>query len=93
MRASYVFRRWGLFDWWYNKCVQLNCDVALEKACRKENRKVLAATANDNKDFGYPLITFCPVYFNLPSFDAVLEKLDPVDDVKRLNVQNLRNQG
>ena len=92
-RASYAYRGWGWSDWWSNRYVELNCDGSLTTSCAKGN--VLAATSNNNKDFGYPLITFCDLYFsNLPSFDTVIKTLDSnTNQDLRLNVLNLRNQG
>lgn len=91
-RASYAFRGWGWSDWWNKRYVQLNCDESLSKSCALGN--VLAVTSNYNKDFKYPLITFCSIYFDkLPSFDEAIKDLDNSNDKDRQNnALNLRNQ-
>lgn len=93
-RASSALPGWGFWDWVENKYVQLNCDTSLAKGCAKNT--TVAVTSNGNKNFGYPLITFCDIYFDPNSFrshaDAV-EKIDKNENQEQLNVLNLRSQG
>ena len=92
-RASYAYRGSGWSDCWTDRYVELNCDGSLTRSCA--TRHVLAVTSNSNKNFGYPLITFCEPYFKpLPSFETVLKNLDSnTNKHLRVNVVNLRNQG
>lgn len=92
-RASYAYRGWGWSDWWSGRYVQLNCDTTITTTCSKGT--VNAFTSNYNKDFKYPLITFCDRYFNvLPTFDKALKDLDSANDKgKQQNLLNIKNQG
>ncbi|KAL9115648.1 MAG: hypothetical protein Q9227_000016 [Pyrenula ochraceoflavens] len=93
-RASYAYRGPGWSDWWNGRYIQLNCDESILDGCLYKDRIVFAGNSNKNKDFNYPLITFCGAYFDiLPSFDEALDRLEGSGDKDReLNTLNLRNK-
>ena len=90
--ACFAFPGWGLSDWWNSRYVELNCETKLAKGCA--SGKTLAVTSNRIKDFGYPLITFCDLYFDkLPSLDTALVKVDANANHEQENILNIRSQG
>lgn len=89
-RASYAYRGYGWADWWYNRWVVLNCDESVVgKRC---NSDTYAVTSNKNKNFGYPLITFCSPFWDEPSHIQAIQKTSQSEETK-LNSLNMDSKG
>lgn len=92
-RAASAYRGTGAADWILNRYVMLSCeDVSRRKDC--DLGRVVAYNDVDNKEFRYPLIIFCPIYFShLRRFDDALDVMRQNHNRAQENTMNLRSQG
>jgi hypothetical protein len=80
------------FKWW----LHVRCDDPDDKCPCGGTSSTIAYTTNKDKDSGYARINFCPLYFETPNLDQVIEdnsKKDlPVEH--RADLRNyVRNKG
>lgn len=91
-RASYAYPGWGIADWYKDRYVQLSCGDT-QNLCVDDS---LTAYSSDlpQEGFKYPLIDFCPRYFDLLKPHAqLITIIDANLNSERLNVANLKGQG
>ena len=91
-RATEANPGWGWSDWWNDRYVYLMCDRSdiKEEVCF--GNKSVAYTKTSDVSLGYPIIHFCPVYFDaLKPWQAVLKAMDANPDYQR-NSMRARSQ-
>ncbi|KAL8885017.1 MAG: hypothetical protein Q9205_005625 [Flavoplaca limonia] len=88
LKASNAYPGWGISDWWNSRYVQISCKDE-KNDCGDTTP---AYTANGEKQYGYPLVVFCPVFFTkLPSHSDVVAKIDKDKNLQQ-NLANMRSR-
>ncbi|KAI9847632.1 MAG: hypothetical protein M1837_002206 [Sclerophora amabilis] len=88
-KAGDAYPGWGFSDWWHNRYVALSC-LDPKGICKSGKYGAYFDTAN--RDYGYPLVEFCPEFFTvLVSHDEAVKKIDEDQNLQQ-NVANLRSQ-
>ncbi|KAI9749029.1 MAG: hypothetical protein M4579_007031 [Chaenotheca gracillima] len=89
LKASNAYPGWGYSDWWKDRYVALSC---IEAPNTKSCDGTTPAYFSHRHDYGYPLVVFCPEFFNvLRSHADVVKDVDQNKDLQQ-NVANLRSR-
>ena len=90
-RATQAYRGWGWDDYWANRRVTVLCHDTSDSECAGSSPAYTQSESNQL----YPVIIFCPPFFNnLSSHNDLVNKIkEDTTDQMKLNLRNLRSQG
>ena len=88
-KAANAYPGWGLSDWWNDRYIQISC-IDEGNEC---SDTIPAYNMRRKRDYGYPLIVYCPVFFSskLPSHKEAVAKIDNNKALQQ-NLANMRSR-